>query len=146
MKRQTFRCQRNFVQCRAGYVLVSVIVCLTVVMILTVTWVRTIVLEHRQVRAAADGVQAEYLAAAGVARAKAQLAAQPGYSGETWRIDREVLQARAGATVTIRVSDASSPAGARTLVVEAVFPADSAQQARRTQQFTVALTGERDKS
>ena len=74
--------------------LMSVLICLTVAMVLFASWMKTITLEQRHVRTAQDQAQAEYLAASGVARAMAQLAAAPDYAGETWQIDREALALR----------------------------------------------------
>jgi hypothetical protein len=122
-----------------AYILVCVIVCLTVVAVIATAWMRTIVLEHRQVRAAALGVQAEYLVASGLERAVAQLAGDPSYAGEIWRVDADSLRSRDGATVTIRVTNESDDPRARRVRVAAEYPDEGAMRARRTSETTIQL-------
>jgi len=122
-----------------AYVLVGVIICLTVVMVIATAWMKTIVLEHKHVRAAAHGVQAEYLAASGVERAMARLAEDPGYSGETWRVDRRSLQSRDGATVTIRVLRAPEDPPTRRIRVTAEYPDEGTARAQRTSEISIQL-------
>ena len=126
-------------QAQNAFVLVSVIVCLTVVMVVAAAWMKTIVLEHKHVRAAADGVQAEYLAASGLERAVAQLAGDPSYSGETWRVDHESLRSRNGATVTIRVVVDSEDPRTRRVRVAAEYPDQGPTRVRRTSEITIQL-------
>jgi len=124
---------------RRAALLVAVLVCLSVVMALGAAWLRGVLLEHRQVRAQADRLQAEYLAASAVGRAAAQLAANPDYRGETFVVDAETLALRAGAAVIIRVEPVADDAKARRVVVEANFPNDGAERARRSRQVTISL-------
>jgi hypothetical protein len=124
-----------------GTLLMSVLVCLSVVMLLATSWLKTITLEQRHVRAAADRAQADYLVASGVARATAQLAADPRYAGETWQIDRETLGMRSGATVVIRLAAAvADKPRQRRLIVEASFPNDRPWRARQTREVTIELS------
>jgi len=122
---------------RRAMLLVTMLVCLTVVMALVAAWMKTIALERRHVRAASDRVQAEYLATSGVERAMAQLAANPTYTGETWRIDADSLGARAGARVVIKIVDAADNSPGRRAVVEASFPDEGPRRARRTREVTL---------
>jgi len=124
---------------RRAALLVAVLVCLSVVMALGAAWLRGVVLEHRQVRAQADRLQAEYLAASAVDRATAQLAANPDYRGETFVVDAQTLALRAGAAVSIRVEPVADNAQARRVVVEANFPNEGAERARRSRQVTISL-------
>lgn len=145
MKLSTSRHRRG-PRSRVAYVLIGVMVCLTVVMILTAIWVRTVARQQRVVRATADGVQAEYLAAAGVARAEAQLAGDANYRGETWLVDRQTLGTRAAAKVIIHVENDPARSSARRLSVEALYPADSLQRVRRTEALTIELPVARNPS
>jgi Tfp pilus assembly protein PilX len=124
---------------RRAALLVAVLVCLSVVMALGAAWLRGVLLEHRQVRAQADRLQAEYLAASAVNRATAQLAANPDYRGETYVVDAQTLALRADAAVNIRVEPVADDAQARRVVVEANFPDEGAERARRGRQVTISL-------
>lgn len=124
---------------RRGALLVAVLVCLTVVMALGAAWLRGLVLEHRLVRAQADRLQAEYLAASAVRRATAQLAANPDYRGESYAIDAKDLALRAGAALTIQVDAVADQPDQRRVTVEANFPDRGAERARRSRQVTISL-------
>jgi hypothetical protein len=128
---------------RSGMFLIMVLISLSVVMALAASWMRTISLERRHVRASADRLQAEFLAASGMRRAAAQLAADGGYAGETWRIDGESLGTVDGATVVIRVAADSAGPRRRRVTVEASYPDDPSRRARQTQQATIQLAAEK---
>ncbi len=124
---------------RRAVLLISVLVCLSVVMALFGVWLRTVSLERRQLQSQQDGMQAEYLARSGMARAEAQLAAEPNYAGETWRIDQESLGARCGATVAIHVEAVPDEPQARRVRVEADFPPQGTARTRRSRENTIVL-------
>ena len=124
---------------RRAMLLISVLLCLSVAMVLFASWMKTITREQQHVRNAQQQVQADYLAAAGIARAKAYLAIDPGYAGETWRLGRESLAASSGATVVIRVAAITDGPRQRQVTVEATFPQDGPHRARRSKQITLEL-------
>ena len=131
---------------RRGVLLLSVLVGLAIVMLLVTAWFRTIGLERRYVRAAADRAQAELLAAAGLERARAQLAADPDFISETWRIAPEELGKRGGAVVTITVSQPADHPQARRVAVHAEFPDEGPRRARRTRTSTLQISPPRESS
>jgi len=120
--------------------LVSVLVCLTVVMMLFAGWVKSIALARQQVRAQEDRMQAEYLALSGLERAAAQLAADATYGGEIWRIGGESFSGRATAAVDIRVTAIPGESKMRMVRVVADFPAEGARRARRSKEIKLVLT------
>jgi hypothetical protein len=118
----------------------TVLVCLAALMMVSGSWLRTIVLAQRHVRADADRLQAEFLAESGLERAAAQLALDANYQGETWTLDRQTLNQRGGAAVTIRVAAVADQPRSRRVTVEAVFPADEARNTRISSATTIQLT------
>lgn len=126
-------------QRRRGMLLISVLICLAVVMTLFAVWLRIVALERRQLVAQRDRMQAEYLARSGVERARAQLAHEPSYLGETWRVDKDSLAARAGATVVIRVTAVPDQAQARRVSIETDFPDQGPARVRRSREVTMIL-------
>jgi hypothetical protein len=118
---------------RSGYLLLSVLVCLAVVMALGTAWLRNVGLERAHIRADVCGAQAELLATSGLSRAQARLAANPGYEGETWRINGDDLPS-GEAVVIITVDAASDKAEARRVEVVAEYPASVTLRARRSRQ------------
>jgi hypothetical protein len=125
---------------RRAMLLISVLVCLTVVMMLFAGWVKSIALARQQVRAQEDRMQAEYLALSGLERAAAQLAADATYSGEIWRIGGESFWGRATAAVDIRVTPIPGESKTRMVRVVANFPAEGAPRARRSKEIKIVLT------
>ncbi len=124
---------------RRGMLLVSVLVCLSVVMIVFASWMRAGILQTRQVRAQQDRVQAELLAVSGLERAAAQLAANGEYTGETWNLKAAALGGTAGGRVEIRVTPDAHDPSSRHVVAAADFPAEGPTVARRSKEITIVL-------
>ncbi len=124
---------------RRGYVLIATIICLSVVMVLVTAWVRTVVREHQFVQTEVRAVRAEYLAASGVERGLARLAADPDYTGETWRIDPQTLGARDAASVAIEVVPAADDTTARRIRAVADFPDQGPTRVRRTRETGIPM-------
>lgn len=93
---------------RPAFLLVSVLVCLTLAMALWAVRTRTLLLERRVLRTQQLTLQSEFLADAAIARAKAQLAADPAFRGETWQLDAAQLGGLGTGSVVITVGE---PAG-----------------------------------
>lgn len=89
---------------RRGFLLMSVLVCLALAMTLLAVQTRTLLRERALLASQQQALQSEYLANAGLARAKAQLAADPAYRGETWQLDAQQLGGRGTASVVISVT------------------------------------------
>lgn len=115
-----------------AYVLLSVLICLTLVMTLGTAWLRTIGLERAHIRADVLGAQAELLAASGLSRATTRLAGDTNYKGETWRVGADELDG-AGA-VTIKVVAVAEAPAARRIDVVAEYPSAGAIRVRRSRQ------------
>ncbi len=69
---------------RRGLMVVAVLVCLVVMMLLGAALLKVALLERESNREAERRLQAEWLVESGLERARARLAADASYSGETW--------------------------------------------------------------
>jgi Tfp pilus assembly protein PilX len=127
---------------RRGAFMIIILVCLMVAGIILGSLLRLALLQSRQLGSEQMRVQAEWLADSGLERAGARLARDGGYAGETWTIEPGRLGGADGAVVVIRVENIQNQASNRSVVVEAVFPAEGPQQARRTRQAKVAVSKE----
>jgi hypothetical protein len=83
----------------------AVLVCLALAMTLLAIQTRTLLRERAVLAAQQQALQSEYLADAGLARARAQLATDPAYRGETWQLDAQQLGGRGTASVVISVAE-----------------------------------------
>jgi len=115
-----------------AYVLLSVLICLTLVMMLGTAWLRTIGLERAHIRADVRGAQAEILAASGLSRARARLAGDANYQGETWRIGGDEFDG--AGTVTITVAAVPETPAARRIDVVAEYATAGSLRVRRSRQ------------
>ncbi len=122
-----------------AYVLISVLICLTLVMALGTAWLRMIGLERAHLRADLRGAQAELLAASGLSRAAARLAADSNYVGETWRTGGEELDTT-NATVTITVAVVPERPAARRINVVSEYPAEGVMRVRRSREAEYPTT------
>jgi type II secretory pathway component PulK len=86
-----------------------------------------------------ESLQAQWLAEAGVERAAARLADDPGYAGETWTVSAQELAGRRGGVVRIHVAAASKDAKSRLVRVEADYPDDPVHCRRWKKEITVDL-------
>jgi Tfp pilus assembly protein PilX len=123
---------------RRALLVLSVLACLTLVMLLAAAWLRILVLERQQLRAQQNRMQAEYLAQSALSRAAARLAANPKYDGETFRASAESLGAGSPAAVTIRVEAGDDPQD-RLVTASAQVPADGRDRAQRSIQQKIPL-------
>lgn len=99
-----------------GVILFLMLVCVLIAGALLAAGARSTVLRRLQQRQEAARLQAAWLADAGAARAAAQLAANPAYTGETWSVSAEALGGQPGG-VSIKV--APDPLDERRLQVTA---------------------------
>jgi type II secretory pathway component PulK len=121
---------------RPAFLLVAVLVCLTLAMALSATSARTLLLERRVLASQQQVLQAEYLAAAGLARAQAQLALDPSFRGETWQLDADQLPGHGPAQVTIRIVDKPDDPAVRQLQAVATLVARG-MQVQRTREVQI---------
>ena len=131
----------KIVTARRGAALIVALVTLLVVMLITATLIRSLLVAHKQARLRQNGLQAEWLAEAAVARAVAQLDSRPEYNGETWSADLgEIGTAtgpQGGGIAEIRVQEIEKPRGRVRIIVEAHYPNDPQQRATSHREYTV---------
>lgn len=122
-----------------GVLLISVLICLALVMLLFAGWMRTFMLERRQLRAIENRMQAEYLADSGLRRAAAQLASNSDYDGETWEVEASDVGGRAAGRIAIQVQAVPDDPRGRRVRAVADFPAESGARARRSKVTKIIL-------
>ena len=127
-----------------GAALMFVLIAVVVVTMLGGALVRAMVLEMRQSRVAVWGAQADWLAEAATRRAAAHLAADANYEGETWHIDKALLDGRHAALVEIAVTEstnttAGANAAARAVAITARYPTDTPVFVSREKTIQVRL-------
>jgi Tfp pilus assembly protein PilX len=127
---------------RRGAFTVIVLICLLVSGMLLATLLRLALQQNRQAGYEQARLQAAWLAVSGLDRAADRLALEPDYAGETWTIEPASLGGRSAGTVVIRVEKAEADSDRRTVVVEAVYPAEGPHQARLTRQATFSIPKE----
>lgn len=109
---------------RRGVLLVAALICLLLVSALSGSLIRHSLLHYREVRNVHRDCQANLLAVAASDRARAQLAADENYQGETWEVRLDVLQEPQDARAVIRVVPAGETAP-RSVHVQVTLPLDS---------------------
>ena len=129
---------------RRGAFLVIVLVCLLVATILLGSLLRLALAHDRGASFEQARLQAEWLALSGLARAAARLSADPAYRGEQWKLEPGQLGTRQAGEVRIRVEESSERSGERTIVAEAVYPAETSRAVRRTRESRVRITQENE--
>ena len=115
-------------QRRRGAAIVAAMVTLLIVTLIAAALVKTMVATHRQSRRYANELQAQWLAEAALDRAVAQLRAQPEYMGETWTPSLSSNGDESAGIATIGIESAAGEQAARTIYVEAAWPADEVQR------------------
>jgi type II secretory pathway component PulK len=126
---------------RRGAILVVVLVCLAIAAVLFVMLAKQAITERRAVQNHYWGVQAQWLAEAGVERAVSRLAANADYSGETWNISADELSGSDAAVVRIRAEKTADRPDRRTIHVEADYPDDPQHRCRKTKDVLADITG-----
>lgn len=106
---------------RRGGIAIVAVICLVLIAALSTSLMRTVAQSRQQEQMASLRLQAELLAGAGLDRARAQLADDPDYAGETWAVSAaELAPGTAGAEVLIEVK--RQTAGAATITVVSSYP------------------------
>lgn len=117
---------------RGGFLLLTALVCVALAVALAGLLARMAMVDMQYDRSQLHRMQCEWLVEAGVERAAARLAADPDYTGETWRLGPEQLDGRHAAVVRIAVApDAERPAET-VLNVQADFPDNPHRRVRQT--------------
>jgi type II secretory pathway pseudopilin PulG len=126
-------------------VLIAVLVALLVVMLISATIVRGLVVQHRLATAEPTRVQAFWLAESAVQRARTQLASNADYVGETWQVEISREVGTSGQAV-IRVEPMENEPSRRTIIVEARFPNDPITGMLEQRSLVVELAQSADES
>jgi Tfp pilus assembly protein PilX len=124
---------------RRGMLAIAVLICLIVLAMIAGAILRAGTAQREEVRDQERGLQADWLAEAGLQRALARLAADPAYHGETWEIDARALDSAEPATVVIAVERPTDDPRRRTIRARADYPRDAPRRARRTRQITTPV-------
>jgi Tfp pilus assembly protein PilX len=127
---------------RRGAFTTIVLICLVLAGMLLASLLKLALMQQRQSRYEQARLQAAWLALSGLDRAAARLALEAGYAGETWNVEPARLGGADSATVIIRVERVETEANRRTVVVEAVYPAEGPHQARLTRQAILSISRE----
>ena len=107
---------------RAGFGVAVALACVLVTAVLAGAMLRTLLAERRQAMRIEHRIQAMWLAESAIERARARLAASPGYAGETWQVRAEAFGDRWSGAAVIRVERVPGDAAGRRIVVEARYP------------------------
>jgi len=124
---------------RKGAVLLVAMILITVVLMLVLSWLQVAALQRRTFRALVARTQAEWLVESGIERAVAQLAADPQYAGETWKIPAENLHGQDAAEVTIEIQNVADEAQQRQISVRADYPLEPHRRQRRSKSLRITL-------
>lgn len=130
---------------RAGVVLIAVLVALLIVMLISATIVRGLVVQHRLASAEPIRVQAFWLAESAVQRALTQIEANADYEGETWKAELPSGGGESG-QVVIRVEPIENEPGNRTILVQARFPNDPIRGVLEERSLVVEIARSADAS
>jgi hypothetical protein len=122
--------------------MVIVLVCLLVGSMILGVLFRQVVAQSRTQKIEAYSLQADWLATAALDRTVIRLAADPGWSGELWLVNASDLGGGESARVQITVTPTPNRARERTVIVEAVYPAEGSLFARRTRETAIVLSKE----
>ncbi len=132
--------QRSPCQTRDGSLSVAVLVILAVVMMLFSASIRLLAVERKELSARQDRMQTECLADAGLRRARAQLALDDAYTGETWPVESKSLAGHGDGIVHIHVTTIADRTDARQVRATAEYPQSGQQRCRRTREIVLTLT------
>lgn len=110
----------------------AVVVLLSIVMVLSATWIRRTVEERQQLRRYQIEKQATRLAESGLARGRARLARNAAYTGELWEIPADAWHAGRAARVQIDVKAAGGDKEHVTITVQATYPYEDERAVHRT--------------
>lgn len=114
-----------------------ILVCLAVAAAVSIAVVRQAALQRQAAQLSRRGLQACWLAEAGLERAVAGLAADGKYAGETWTVAAGELAADGRAVVKIRIEPVTGRPERRSVRVEADYADGSGNHGRQEKQIIV---------
>lgn len=127
--------------CRRGFAMMLAIVMLVVVTVVGMAGVRGVLEMHRQLQREEFRRQADWLAEAGISRARAQRQADPKYTGEDWKPELPDWGGRS-AVVNIAVAAAEGENQPPKVTVTVQFPAESPRRVKVTRTGSVGAGGQ----
>ena len=119
-------------QPRNGFLMFAALVCIALTVALVGLIARMMVVDMQYDRARLRNMQCQWLVEAGVQRAAARLAADPGFAGETWHVGPEHLDGRHAGVVRIAVVAPTEEPAERTIHIQADYPDDPHLRVRHT--------------
>jgi type II secretory pathway component PulK len=125
---------------RGGTILAAALIVFAIVSMTLFAVMQGLVSHQRRLNAGFYAVQADCLADAGLARAKAQLRKNSAYHGETWAVPAEELNGIDAAVVTIEVKQPSGNEKTFTIHSQADFPADTTLRAQKSRDAEFTLS------
>ena len=124
---------------RQGAILVIVLVCVAIASITFMSIAKVVSAQRRSTQKEAWRVEATWLAESGLERAAWRLTAEPDYTGETWTLAADQLDAAEGAVVEIRVETIPEQPNRRLVHVRADYPDHPQHRSRQSKQVVVEL-------
>ena len=129
------RCRKS----RNGLMIIAALVCLLVVTSIIGSMLKTALKARQELRVERDCQQADLLLECGDERVVAQLAAQPGFRGDTWDVPAEAIVGNGRGRVTSRVSQSEGDHSLQVRVT-AEYPLDRDFPIHRSRTFQIAYT------
>ncbi|MDP6469162.1 MAG: hypothetical protein QF918_15545 [Pirellulaceae bacterium] len=123
---------------RRAAAMAVVLVCLLVIMLMSGTLVRGMLLYHRQAKTESLQLQALWLAESAAALAVAQLRADPEYPGQTWRVSVDENSGSIG-VAEIHVVRVDQHPRQRILRIKSTYPDEPIQRVVLDHEVTVTL-------
>jgi Tfp pilus assembly protein PilX len=120
-----------------GLATAAVLVCLLLITLISLATLRASFARRQMVRAQEVKLQAEWLAEAGMERARSRLAADVKYRGESWSITASELDSADDALVTIAIEPVISDPKARRVRVRADYPREPPRRARHSREQVI---------
>ncbi len=122
---------------RKGLAIIPALVCLLLVSLLCVAMIKLSRTQRNAARDEQSRMQVEWLAESGASRARARLAADPDYRGETWKIPAEAIGGHKPAQVTIAVEAVENQAKRRRVRIVAGSSSGGGQAVKQSKQFVL---------
>lgn len=123
---------------RRAAAMAAVLICLLVILLIGGTLVRGMLLNHRQAKHELLQLQTLWLSDSAAALAVEQLRADPGYTGQAWRVTVDETAASVG-IAEIQVEQVDQQPQQRLVRIRSTYPDDPHQRVVRENEFIVTL-------
>ena len=129
---------------RSGVILVVAMICLFLTSAMLGLVLKLAVAQRRYGAMEAAALQAEWLAESALDRAAAALSLDASYTGETWNVPAEDLDAAHAGRAVIEVVPIKGDNQQRELKVVAYYPAEGTERVKRTKRIFIAVSPSAD--